>query len=154
MQDVSPRKPMPPDVQSFVCQLRALNPAENDDHLEGKLYELVDSIEHLDASGAIPDIFVFFEAYPEADHGTPGPLVHLVERYLGKYEEELKASMRRRPTPHTVWMTNRILNTQMGDYQRREWMEFLESALDHPRSTEGARDYAESFIEHQRSKED
>jgi hypothetical protein len=145
---------MEPPIKEFVTRLRGLKPTEDDDNLQSTLYELVAPVEALDASRAIPDIFQFFEEFPDADHGTPGPLVHLLEKYPGIYEAELKASMERRPSPHAVWMTNRILNTELDETARISWMEILRSTLDHPRATASARDHAELFIQHQQTQED
>ena len=41
----------------------------------------------------------------------PGPIVHFMESYYKKgYEDELLKSVKRKPTQHTVWMLNRVLN--------------------------------------------
>ena len=51
------------------------------------------------------------EEFPDADFGQPGPLTHFVETfYSNGYEELLCQSLKRRPTVHTVWMLNRIIN--------------------------------------------
>ena len=51
------------------------------------------------------------EGHPELDFGTPGPLVHFVEKFVGaEFIDALVASVSRRPTGHTVWMVNRVLN--------------------------------------------
>ena len=63
------------------------------------------------ALGAIDSILQFMEANPRLDFGTPGPLVHFVERFYGRgYEAKLLESIGRRPTLATVWMLNRIVN--------------------------------------------
>jgi hypothetical protein len=108
-------------------------------------------IEDLDASESIRAIFQFIENFPDADHGTPGPLVHLLEKHTGRYESELKDSIGRRPTPHTLWMINRLLNSCHNDDEHGQWMAIPRSTLEHPLATEGGRDDAKSFIEHQQS---
>jgi hypothetical protein len=53
----------------------------------------------------------FMEVHPEIDYGSPGPLAHFIERFHGQgYDEALLASIRRSPTPHTVWLLNRLIN--------------------------------------------
>ena len=43
--------------------------------------------------------------------GSPGEIVHFVEKFYKKgYEEKLIASLKRMPTVHTIWMLNRIIN--------------------------------------------
>src|SRR5690242_2618518 len=59
----------------------------------------------------VEPILRFLESNPDLDVGSPGPLVHFVERFYGHgYESTLIASVERRPTPHTVWMLNRVIN--------------------------------------------
>ena len=51
------------------------------------------------------------ERHPLTDFGSPGPIVHFVETFYKKgYEEELVNSIKRKPTLHTIWMLNRIIN--------------------------------------------
>ena len=66
-------------------------------------------------------ILKFMEEYPAFDFGTPGPLVHFVEKFYGRgYEAELLASIARKPTGHTVWLLNRVINgtKQPADRER------------------------------------
>jgi hypothetical protein len=56
-------------------------------------------------------ILKFMEDHPNFDFGTPGPLAHFIETFYGHgYEAELFASIARRPTTHTIWLLNRIIN--------------------------------------------
>lgn len=57
--------------------------------------------------------FRVFERHPLSDFGSPGPLVHWLERAYPRYVEALVKSVERRPTEHTVWMVNRILNANI-----------------------------------------
>ena len=51
------------------------------------------------------------EENPNLDFGDPGPMVHFMESYYRKgYERILAESIKRKPTVHTIWMLNRILN--------------------------------------------
>lgn len=118
------------------------------------LYEIVDEAEELpDQSGVLPDVFAFFERWPLADVGSPGPLVHFVEKFFpGGYEEQLLESLRRRPVPHTVWMANRLLNSkEVTEHLRARLISVLEAVAEHPRSGPGAGEDAKRFLEHQRS---
>ena len=75
-------------------------------------YELTDSWAASNAGFEVVEpVLRFMEKYPSIDYGTPGPLVHFVERFFGKgYEAELLESIKRNPTPHTVGMLNRLIN--------------------------------------------
>ncbi|GAB3226837.1 hypothetical protein J0A67_16210 [Algoriphagus aestuariicola] len=83
---------------------------ENDN--ESYLYDLTEKLQkNNDAENAFDDIFRLLENYPEADFGSPGPLVHTLELFRGKYETRLLDSLSRKPTTLTVWMLNRIINS-------------------------------------------
>jgi hypothetical protein len=59
----------------------------------------------------VETILRFMEDHPTVNFGLPGPLVHFVERFYGKgYEQKLIESMKRKPTMHTAWMLNRLVN--------------------------------------------
>ena len=80
-------------------------------------YEIIEEIaEKEDAFESISQILMIMEKNPDADFGKPGPLVHFVEKYYQNgYEEKLIESVKRRPTKHTVWMLNRIINGSKSD---------------------------------------
>lgn len=63
-------------------------------------------------SAAFPELFRLMERLSGSDLGSPGPLVHTMEKHIGCYEDSLAASIHRKPTTLTVWMVNRILNGQ------------------------------------------
>lgn len=89
------------------------------------------------ASGAdiaiVEPILRFMENYPEVELGTPGPLVHYVERFYGEgYEEKLIESIARKPTSHTVWMLNRLINGAKSPMAKRVLIEVMEQAKANP----------------------
>jgi hypothetical protein len=69
----------------------------------------------------VEPILQFMEEHSAIDFGTPGPLVHFVERfYRNGYEDKLVESVQRRPTWHTVWMLNRVVNgTKIPEVKER-----------------------------------
>ena len=111
-----------------------------------RLRDLCDELRAVDevASVAAP-AFALMERLPDAELGTPGPLVHELERRVG-YESYLEASIRRRPTPLSVWMVNRIVNA--GDPENR-WRDLLGVAAEHPLASEAAKADARDFLRHQ-----
>ena len=73
-----------------------------------------------DAFDAVEPIMRFMEDNPALDFGMPGPLVHFVEMFHRRgYEEKLIDSVNRRPTEHTVWMLNRLINGTDDPRQRQ-----------------------------------
>jgi hypothetical protein len=91
-------------------------------------------------------MFQLMERMPEVDLGSPGPLVHTLEQMRGHYESELVESLKRKPTPLSVWMVNRILNVTRSPEQRQFYLNLLRLAADHPAAPEGARQSAQHFI--------
>ena len=146
---------MTASAEHIVHRLANLDPESKDGpSLIEDLYEIVDQAEELaDQAAVLPDIFAFFEKWPLADVGSPGPLVHFVEKFFpGGYEEQLLESLGRRPVSHTVWMANRLLNSKdVTENLRAYLISALEAAVEHPRSGSGAREDAKRFLEHQRS---
>jgi hypothetical protein len=69
------------------------------------------------------DMFALMERLDGVDLGSPGPLVHALESTGAAYEPRLKASVQRKPSPLTVWMVNRILNTDRPN--RGSWLDLL-----------------------------
>lgn len=117
-----------------------------------RLYELTDAVMTLPSpEKTIPEMFAVMERLSESDLGSPGPLVHTLETFTG-YQEELVKSVRRRPTVLSVWMINRILNTDLASDVRRDFMALLRDAEVHPEATSEAREQARDFIKLQMSR--
>lgn len=97
---------------------------------------------------AVPVLLRFIEENPKIDFGTPGPLVHFAERFYGKgYEAELLASLSRKPTPHTVWMLNRIINGTKQLGERERLIKVLRDAAHHPSADNEVRALVARFLE-------
>ena len=61
-------------------------------------------------------LFNILENNLEIDYGMPGPIVHFMEMFYERgYEELLLESVKRKPTSHTIWMLNRIMNKSSLD---------------------------------------
>jgi hypothetical protein len=124
-------------------------PSEDRTETLCRLYEVLDGFkEASDRSRAIPALFGVLERFPDADLGTPGPIVHALESIPG-YEPALAESVRRQPCYYTVWMMNRILNVEDAAPARREWIQLLESAAHHPKASPGLADDVARFLAHQ-----
>ncbi len=89
------------------------------------------------------------EKYPHADFGSPGPLVHTLERYAGKYELYLYESLQRRPTSLTVWMLNRIINAEKEPDRKRDLINRLTALLGSAGIDDETRKVVQGFIEFQ-----
>ena len=84
------------------------------------------------------------ERHPLTDFGSPGPIVHFVERFYKKgYEEELLLSLKRMPTLHTVWMLNRLIN---GTDQAEVYLELLKEISENASYNKEIREEALHFL--------
>lgn len=80
---------------------------------------------------AVEPLLQLMERHPLADFGVPGAIVHFVERFYKRgYEQLLMESVKKRPTMHTVWMLNRIIN---GSENKEDYIKIM---LDIMNSTE------------------
>ena len=96
---------------------------------------------------AVEPLLAFMERNPDIDYGMPGPLVHFVERFYGNgYEEKLVESIKRRPTSHTLWMLNRIINGS-DETTKKGYLDMLSKIIsDTTLYDEGIRNEAQTFF--------
>ena len=82
-----------------------------DDDIQGLSYDFLDQIDPSLGAAVCPEFFAFFEEYPGADVGAPGPFIHRIETFYPDYPPELRASLARKPSRPAVTMLHRILNS-------------------------------------------
>jgi hypothetical protein len=113
-----------------------------------RLDELCDEMRVInDPAICAPVMFRTMERLDGIDLGTPGSLVHTLERWRGDYEEFLTQSVRRKPTPLSVWMVNRILNSKPPN--AASWMALLRNVASNPAASDETKAEAKRFIEYQ-----
>jgi hypothetical protein len=96
----------------------------------------------------IEPILQFIEENPSIDFGSPGPLVHFIERFYGaEYKEKLLASLDRKPTGHTAWMMNRVINGTHEVNLKYSYIAALKRARLHPDTDWDTRKQIEQFLE-------
>lgn len=137
---------MSPDVQSVIAKLRNFSPSDEDENVSA-LYEIFadfSKIENRDL--AVPEMFDLLERFPESAFGSPGPLVHEIEK-MENYQPLLLASLERHPTEHTVWMANRVLNSKQEKQEKALWLDALSKAINHPKASLSTQESANSFID-------
>lgn len=145
--------------EEIITGLRTLRPSDFDyNNIEARgwerLSELTDALMGMPGGppeAAISELFGVMERMPEADLGSPGPLVHTLEALKG-YEVELMRSVRRSPSLLSVWMINRILNTDVRSDLRQSYMSLLNQAATRPEVPKTVRDDARDFFELQSRK--
>lgn len=94
---------------------------------------------------AVTPLLQLMERHPLDDFGMPGAIVHFVERfYKNGYEELLIESVKRRPTMHTVWMLNRVMN---GSENKNDYLEIMKEITERSDIEETIRNSASEFID-------
>ena len=105
-----------------------------------------DSIEYAAA------LLKYMEENPSIDYGMPGPVVHYIERYYQKgYEQLLYESLLKKPTQHTLWMLNRIINSPALT-DKDKYMSLLRSISADETIEENVRHDAQRFLDYQNGK--
>lgn len=143
---------MPRTFDQLLADFAALKPSDFEDEYAGldKLRGLTDELmAQPQPDRGIPALFAVMERMPVAEMGSPGPLVHTLERMRGHYEHELVHSIKRQPANLSVWMVNRILNGTRDSRQRQIYLDLLRIAAEHPKAPGPVRHEAVHFIQHQ-----
>ena len=110
---------------------------------------LEDILEDNDSITLVEKILLFMEEHPDIDYGMPGPLVHYVERYfLRGYEQLLYDSIKRKPTIHTLWMLNRILNSPKLD-ESEKYISLMREVSNDKNIDESLRNEAKEYWDYQ-----
>jgi hypothetical protein len=136
-------------INDIIAALNTFEPGRDDTDNLYHLYQLFEGFRSLpDRDRAALAMFGLLERFPDAEFGSPGPLVHELEAIPG-YLPLLRDSVRRQPTYHTVWMINRLLNSKLPSEQRASWLLELRGALEHPLASEQTCKSAERFLEAQ-----
>ena len=95
--------------------------------------------EIIDAMLEYPDPFQFVKPILEiisqnqgVDFGSPGELVHFVEKFYKKgYEEALIESVRKSPTFHYIWMIHRCYNDMNSPFHN-EFLSLINEIKENP----------------------
>jgi hypothetical protein len=119
------------------------------DDLPARSAELVDRWKSLKVGAeALEPVLRFMEEHPSADLGTPGALVHFVERFYGHgYEEKLLESISRRPTQHTAWMLNRVINGTTSPSVKQRYVAAMTRAKAHPQTDSTTLNQIDHFLQ-------
>ena len=92
--------------------LVALHDAITEDQEFELADEIVDAMELYDQPfDLVAPISDFISKHPEVDFGSPGYLVHFVERFYHQgYEDLLMEVVGKKPILHNIWMLHRCCN--------------------------------------------
>ena len=144
---------MTSSVDELLTELQAFAPTDDVADNVHRLNELLAGFGALPGCERVaPALLALLERHPQADFGTPGPLVDALERQPG-YAELLAGSLERQPTELTAWMANRLLNSKLPREDRVVWLKRLTVVTSHPKAAASVRDSAIRFLDFQASRQ-
>ena len=123
-----------------------------DDEVTYEFDDAIEELKQLDLGlSSVESLLGFMEKHPFTDFGMPGEIVHYMERfYRHGYEELLMKSIERRPTIHTLFMMNRLIN---GGGDREFYMDLLKKVTERTDIEKEIRDVAQEYIDFQNEDE-
>ena len=140
-------------VDELLSELQDFAPTHDGADNVHRLNELLAGFAALPGCERVaPALLALLERHPQADFGTPGPLVQALESQSG-YASLLAASLERQPTELTAWMANRLLNSKLSREDRVAWLARLTAVTSHPRAAASVRDSAIRFLDFQASRQ-
>jgi hypothetical protein len=140
-------------IDDLVSQLHAFEPTGDGADNVHRLNELLAGFAALPGCERVaPALLALLERHPQADFGTPGPLVHALESQPA-WPQLLAGSLERQPTELTAWMANRLLNSKLARDERATWLKRLTAVASHPLAAAGVRDSAIRFLDFQASRQ-
>ena len=118
---------------------------QDNENFETVMMDCMEEIEeNYNQLDSVQPLLRLMERHPLTDVGSPGPIVHFVERFYKKgYEEELLLSLKRMPTLHTVWMLNRLIN---GTDQAEVYLDLLKEISENASYDKEIREEALHFL--------
>jgi hypothetical protein len=139
------------NVNQALKELSAFN--IGDDNYMERLYEITDALEGETDNGTCADaLYSLLERYPDVDFGSPGPIVHNLERNRF-HRDKLPISVQRQPGYLNVWMVNRILNDNLSDAERMHWTHALADVVDNPKAADNIKGKAKKYLVFQQAKD-
>ena len=128
------------ETLNSIIQKMEAGMQDNED-FENVMMDCMEEIEeNYNQLDSVQPLLRLMERHPLTDFGSPGPIVHFVERFYKKgYEEELLLSL----NLHTVWMLNRLIN---GTDQAEVYLDILKGISENTSYDKEIREEALHFL--------
>jgi hypothetical protein len=114
-------------LQDTIAALDAFVPSHEEHEDVARFYSLTDQPEGVEQiRAATPALLRIFERFPHALLGSPGPVVHCIEKAETEaFLPMLLQSFVAHPTRMTLWMLQRCLRSSPSPQSRRAMIEAL-----------------------------
>lgn len=116
-------------------------------------YDIVDKMkaEKIEKESVEP-ILQLMEKYPLVEFGTPGALTHFIESFAKEdfewYENLIVQSVKRKPTVHTVWLLNRVINVSTEEV-KEEYIQIMKDVYNNENIHKEIKAVSKNFLENQ-----
>nr|WP_318000911.1 hypothetical protein [uncultured Faecalibacillus sp.] len=123
-----------------------------DDEITYEFNDLIEKISDLNLGlSSIEPLLHFIEKHPLIDFGFPGEIVHYLEKFYKQgYEEKLISSLNRKPTRHTVFMLNRLIN---GTTHKEDYLLLMNDIVHRNDVEQEIKDDVQEFLDFQKEME-
>jgi hypothetical protein len=137
-------------LDQILAALDAFVPSEEEHEDIARLYQITDQLINTEQIlAAMPAMLRIFERYPRAPLGSPGPLVHCVEKVgLERFLPMLLESFRSHPNRKTLWMLERCLRSAPSTPSRFSILHALREVRRAPHSGDLHDDIDEDLAEY------
>ena len=114
----------------------------------GIILEKIDKVEN--SHYTVKSLIKIIQENPEFGFGNPGEIVFFLEKYdEEKYDKILVESLMKKPTEHTIFMMNRIINGA-SDEKKREYIELYIKLLCDSRINDELKNIINEFLDFQK----
>jgi hypothetical protein len=137
-------------IDQVLAALEAFAPSGDEDEDVARLGRITDQLTNTEQIvAATPAMLRVFERYPGALLGSPGPLVHCIERAgLETFLPMLLESFRSHPNRMTLWMLERCLRSEPSTQSRFSILQALREVRGAPHGGDLHDDIDEDLAEY------
>ncbi len=136
------------EIEKYINEIKE-SIIKNEFHEKiGFILEKIDKVEN--SNYTVKPLIKIIQENPEFDFGNPGEIVFFLEKYdEEKYDKILVESVMEKPTEHTIFMMNRIINGA-SEEKKSEYIELYMKILCDNRINDELKKIIKEFLEFQK----
>ena len=136
------------EIEKYINEIKE-SIIKNEFHEKiGFILEKIDKVEN--SNYTVKPLIKIIQENPEFDFGNPGEIVFFIEKYdEEKYDKILVESLMEKPTEHTIFMMNRIINGA-SEEKKSEYIELYMKILCDNRINDELKKIIKEFLEFQK----
>jgi hypothetical protein len=136
------------DIEKYIKEIKESIIKNEFNEKIGIILDKIDKVENSHYS--VKPLIKIIQENPEFDFGNPGEIVFFLEKYdEEKYDRILVESVMEKPTEHTIFMMNRIINGALEE-KKSEYIELYMKILCDNRINDELKKIIKEFLEFQK----